>query len=324
MTARIKEGLQAAARHPKLAILIWAWYGLLALVPALPAWTWWNAVLGSSPEAASVLKRFGLGLYLDLTRSEGVSGLGLLMVVTAAVGVVAVVSSAFVFGGMLEVLGNADDRRPFMHRFFRGGGHFFWRFLRLAVIAGVCLVLVTALVSAIVVAITTPLRGSEWEPGGYLAGFVNIAAMALVGALFLLALDYARIRVARDDSRRMLKAYFGGLGFVLRRLFATYGIAIPFVVALAALMAAYVAYETNAPAAGSWGAILVLFVIQQIVVLGRVFLRVALVGAERSFHAAVLPSPVPAVAQTIIEPAVEGALQPAGPAEPVPQQNPIQ
>jgi len=302
MTASIRDGLRKAARHPGLVGLLWAWYGLLALVPALPAWTWWNGVLGSSPEAASVLTRFDLGVFLDLVVNPGVNGLGLLAGAAAAVSAIAVVSSAFAFGGMLEVFGSERDRRPFMHRFFRGGGHFFWRFFRLALVAGACLVLATGAVSAFMTGVTSPMGESEWEPALYLAGLANIAVLLAVAALFLLALDYARIRVARDDSRSMLKAYVTGLGFVLRRVATAYGIAIPFVGLLAMLAALYLAYETNAPAAGSWGAIAVLFLVQQAVVAGRVFLRVGLVGAERHFHDTALPKPAPEVIDEIPTP----------------------
>ncbi len=295
MTASIRVGWRTAARHPGLVCLLWGWYGLLALVPALPAWAWWNGVLGPSPEAASVLTRFDLGVFLDLASTQGVSGLGLLAGAAAAVAAIALVSSAFAFGGMLEVFGSEGERRSFMHRFFRGGGHFFWRFFRLALVAGVCLVLATGAVSAIVTGVTSPLSESEWEPAGYLTGIANIAVIVVVAALFLLALDYARIRVARDDTRGMLKAYFSGLGFVLRRLVPAYGIAIPFVGALAVLAILYLAYETNAPAAGSWGAIALLVLIQQAVVAGRVLLRVGLVGAERHFHVTSLPTPVPVI-----------------------------
>jgi hypothetical protein len=305
MTASITEGLRAAARHPKLVLLTWAWYGLLALVPTLPAWAWWNAVLGYSPEGASVLRRFDLGVFLDLTRSEGASGLSLLMAAAAAAGIIALVSSAFVFGGVLEVLGSEDERRSLMHRVFRGGGHFFWRFVRLALMAIVCLVLVTGAVSALMGAITSPMKDSEWEPAGYLAGLVSILVVVVVAAFFLIALDYARIRVARDDSRSMLRAYFGGLGFVLRHLFATYVIAIAVLAALAVLMALCVAYETKAPAAGTWGAIVMLFVLQQAVVFGRVFLRVTLIGAERHFHMMALPKPVFVVSAEPPAPAVD-------------------
>jgi hypothetical protein len=296
MTASIKAGLRAAVRHPRLVWLLWGWYGLLALVPAVPAWTWWNGVLGSSPEGAAVLKRFDLGVFLDLTAGKGINGFGLLTGAAAAVALVAFVSSAFAFGGILEVFDSDEDRRSFMHRFFRGGGHFFWRFFRLAIMAGVCLVLATGAVSALMAAVTAPMSKSEWEPAGYLGGIATMVVVGAVAALFLLALDYARIRVARDDSRRMLKAYASGLGFVLRRLITVYGIAVAIVLLVVALVLCYVAYETNAPAAGTWAAIAVLFVIQQTVVLGRVFLRVALVGAERHFHLTALPRPVPLAA----------------------------
>ncbi len=101
----------------------------------------------------------------------------------------------------------------------------------------------------------------------------------------------------------MLKAYAGGLGFVLRRLVPAYGIAIPFIGALAVLAGLYVAYETNAPAAGTWGSIALLVLIQQAVVAGRVFLRVGLVGAERRFHVTALPKPAAVAVDEIPAPA---------------------
>jgi hypothetical protein len=301
MFASIADGLRSAAKQPKLVLLLWAWYGLLALIPAVPAWAWWNGVLGTSPEAATILKGFSFGVWGELARSEGVSGMGLLTIATAAVLFLAWISSAFVFGGILEVFGSDGERRSFMHRFYRGGGHFFWRFVRLSLIAGVCLVLATGAVSALVVGATSRLADSEWEPASYLVGGVNALAFAIVAALFLLSLDYARIRVARDDARGMLREYAGGLGFVLRNVLTAYGVAIPFVAMLAALMLCYLAYETNAPAAATWLAIGLLFLIHQAVALGRVFLRVALVGAERRVDMVKRPLPE-AISVSVNEP----------------------
>jgi hypothetical protein len=303
MTARIIDGLRTAARNPKLTWLLWAWYGLLALVPAFPVWRWWNQVLGPSPEGAAVLERFDPGVFLDLTRTEGVGGLGLMSSAVAAAAAIALVSSAFAFGGILEVLGSEGDRRSFMHRFFRGGGHFFWRFFRLAIMAGVGALLATGAVSALMTALTEPLVDSEWEPGWYLASASTVTAVLITAALFLLALDYARIRVARDDSRRMLKAYVSGAAFVLRRLRTAYGIAIAFLTIEAGLVVLYLAYETNVPAAGTWRAIAALVLVQQAVVVSRVFLRVAMVAAERSVYAAAVPLPVPIVPPDIATPA---------------------
>jgi hypothetical protein len=319
MTASIRQGLRSAVRHPKLTWLVWAWYGLLAIIPAFPAWNWWNAALGASPEAASVLKRFDIGVFVDLTRSEGVGGLGLLSAAAMAAAAVALVSSAFVFGGVLEVIGSEDDQRSFMHRFFRGGGHFFWRFLRLALIAAVCLALAVGVVTAFQAGMNSLSRDSEWEPAGYLAAVTSVAVFLAVAGFFLLALDYARIRVARDDSRSMLRAYITGLAFVVRRLVPTYGIAIAIFVLEVALVAVYLAYETNAPAAGTWGAIAWLVLIQQVVIFGRVFLRMALIGAERHFHLMALPKPVTVLAA---EPVAAAALVPPVSGEPEPEQIP--
>ena len=293
MMASITDGLRSAAKQPKLLLSIWAWYGLLALVPAMPAWAWWNAVLGSSPEGNTVLKHFSFGVWNEMVRAEGVSGLGLLMVVTAVLLVVAWLSSAFVFGGILDVLGSAGDPRPFMHRFYRGGGRFFWRFIRLSLVAVACVALAAGLVSGLVLGLLGRAPDPEWEAGGYLLGLGNALLVALVCGMFLLALDYARIRVARDGSRGMLRAYAGGVGLVAGNLGTTYGVAIPFAALLAALLLGYVAYEANTPAAATWGAIGTLLLVQQAVVLGRVFLRIALVGAERDVDLVKRPASVP-------------------------------
>jgi hypothetical protein len=304
MFAHLASGLRAALKHPKLVALLWGGYLLLALVPALPGLNWLRGAMDFSPAAGTALQRFDFGLAGELSNYDHSNVFGLLTMTLLGGVLVALLSSAFAMGGTLEVLGGEGEARPFMHRFFRGGGHFFWRFVRLTIIAAVCLVIVVGVVSVGVGAATTPLADSEWEPAGYLAGFARMIVAVLVGALFLLALDYARIRVARDGGRSMFKAYVRALGFVLRRLLTAYGIAIPIVVMLAALMVCYLAYETNAPAASTWGAIATLFLIQQAVVLGRVFLRVSLVGAERQYDLTMRPTPAPAAA---FVPAVEGS-----------------
>jgi hypothetical protein len=158
----------------------------------------------------------------------------------------------------------------------------------------------------------------EWEAGGYLIGLGNALLVALVSSLCLLALDYARIRVARDGSRGMLRAYAGGLGFVVSNLGMTYGIAIPLVLLLVALVLGYVGYEANTPAAGTWGAIAAVLLVQQVTVLGRVFLRIALVGAERRVDlvkrpaAPSVPATVPAVAAADSAVPVSEVAVPAG------------
>jgi len=300
MFSSFANGLRSAAKQPKLVACLWAAYFMLSLVPVLPGLAWLRSGLDFTPATAEALRRFDFGLLADLLNYDRSNVFSLLYVTLVAAGVVALVASAFVMGGMLEVLGGRDggdsgdsDGRTFMHRFARGGGHFFGRFIRLAVTASVCGVLATGVVAALVGAITAPMGEWEWEPGGYLAGLLVVLSVAGTAALFVLALDYARIRVARDDSRKMLRAYFSGLGFVVRHLVGTYGIALGIIGTLAGVGLLYLAYETNSPVASTGALIALLFVVQQITVAARVFLRVALIGAERVYFARM--SPVPAV-----------------------------
>ena len=303
MFSSVANGLRAAAKQPKLIACLWAAYFVFSLVPVLPGLAWLRAGLDVSPASADALERFDFGLLSDLLNYDRSNVFSLLFLSMVAAGMVALVASAFVMGGILEVLGGGgggddSDRRTFMHRFARGGGHFFWRFIRLAVTAGVCGVLATGIVAALIGAVTAPLGESEWEPGGYLAGLLVVLSVAGTAALFLLALDYARIRVARDDGRKMLRAYFSGLGFVVRHLVGAYGIALGIIATLAGVMLLYIAYETNSPVASTGALIAVLFVLQQITVAARVFLRVALIGAERAYFAQMSPvvtTPLPVV-----------------------------
>jgi hypothetical protein len=130
---------------------------------------------------------------------------------------------------------------------------------------------------------------SEWEPAGLFWGLVTLAVAGLVALWFVLALDYGRIRVAREGNRGMLRVYVGALGFVARHVVATYGIAILALVGTGALLLAYVAHET-VWSASTWSAILVLVGAQQLIMLARTGLRVAQVGAEWQYYRTSAPA----------------------------------
>ncbi|MEW5981933.1 MAG: hypothetical protein AB1806_06135 [Acidobacteriota bacterium] len=319
MFTSVRSGLQVAWRQPKLVFLLWAWNLILGLAVTVPIWTWLRDALDLTVEGPALLSRFNVGALVDLIKYADPNPFDLLGAGVQGAVLVAVVASAFTNGGMLEVLGAPDDRRTFMHRFFRGGGHFFWRFVRLMVVGGI-LALVAAGLAGSLDVLLSPLSESESGYGPYAAGLLTLAAMAVAGGLFLLGLDYARIRIARDDTRGMLRAYFGALGFVLRHAFATYGMAVVMLLLGGAVLLLYVGHETVWTTSG-WGTILLLVVVQQVVVLARTLLRVALVAAERHYFLSRQPpalepvvAPAPVASQTPAEiraPAVEDMPPPA-------------
>ena len=78
----------------------------------------------------------------------------------------------------------------------------------------------------------------------------------------------------------MVRAYLRAIAFVLRHAITTYGMALLVIIGLALLAVVYLAYETLSPVAATWGAIILLFAVQQVVSLGRMTLRVTLIDAE--------------------------------------------
>lgn len=293
MITSISRGLWAAIRTPKLVLLVWAWNLLLGLAATMPARTWFGNTLDFATETDRLLTRFDIGALNDIGKVNQTTPASLAMAALIGVGLVALLGNAFVNGGIVEVIASRSDDRSFMHRFFRGGGHFFWRFTRLGLLAFVLGAVVVAIVSAGVGAVTAPLGESEWEPAGLVWGLAGVAVSGLVALLFVLALDYARIQTARDDSRGMVKAYVRGLGFVLGHLASTYVIGLLAVAVTMVVLLAYVGHEASW-SASTWGTIGLLLAVQQVLMLVRTGTRVAQVGAEWDFFVTQTPVPLSA------------------------------
>jgi hypothetical protein len=271
-----RNGLLAAWRRPGLAILLWAWSVLLALPLTLPAWTWLQGGTARTPDADLLLDRFSFAVMGDLLRAD--PSLNLLVPAFLATALVAVVGQALTGGGLIEVL-TSDDARSFLHRFFRGAGHFFWRFLRAGIYAWLLFGIASVIVTVAFGPVSRALEEMDWEPARYLGLAVRLLILALLALFVTLAFDYARIRMAREDSRRALRAFFGSLWFVARHPRATFGVWLVLAVALAVVYAAYGAYRTYVPS-NTWVLILLMVVVQQVTLLVAAGVRVALVAGE--------------------------------------------
>jgi hypothetical protein len=198
------------------------------------------------------------------------------------------------------------DDRPFAHRFGRGAGRFFGRFVRAGLLAGVVGAVVAALVAGPLFALGGHMRReSDAEVLSNLVSLGAVAVAALVILLALLALDAARIRIVREDARRVLTVVRSGFAVVLGhpgKWLGTWGVnAILGVLALGL----YIAFR-NAVPAGTGPLILLMLAAQQLFVLVRAGLRVALLGSEIALVERLRPLP-PAPAPAAPEPP-----QPAG------------
>ncbi len=287
-----REGFAAARRNPRLAATLWLLNLALALAAGVPGWLALSSVIGPLPEADGLRERFSVGVLVDILemRPGLLGGLALAALGASFLGLLV---GAAATGGALEVLASRDER-PFAHRFGRGAGRFFVRFVR----AGLATVLVASLAAALTAGPLFALGGYlRRESGSAAAAYgVSVGAMlvaALVVLLCLLALDAARVRIVREDARRVLPVLRSGFAVVLGHPVKWLGTWAVNAAALLAALGFYLAFREAVPAS-TGPLVALLFVVQQAFVLFRSWLRVALLGSARALVERLRPLPVAA------------------------------
>ena len=203
----------------------------------------------------------------------------------------------FLSGGIFDRF--ARQRRTRAHGFFAASGVFFWRFLRLAIVAGAAYWFLFSYVHGwlfddLNTWLTRDLASERvtffWRAMLYAAFGVALLAVNLV-------CDYARIRTVVEDRRSVLGALKAALAFVGRHpgrvlgLYALNGLVFLLLLAVWALVA---------PGAGGMGLSMWLgFAGTQLFLLARLVLKLQFMASQtalfqRSFaHAAYVAAPAP-------------------------------
>jgi hypothetical protein len=284
-----RRGITAARRETRLVLALWLVSLALALAAALPSWLALSDAMELRPGTDVLADSLRLGVVADLDELHPGIVTGLVRAGLAAFGL-AFLAGLAATGGALDVL-TSGHHRPFAYRFGRGAGRFFGRFLRLSLLTLVAAALLVAVAAAPLLALSRYLRresGSEW-----LAVLVWLLALAVAGLAVLLALllqDAARVRVVREDQRRVWPLWRSSLRLVLGhplkwlRVWSWNALLLALCFALYALLA-------QAIPAGPLLVVLVL--LQQAFVIARCGLRVALLNAEIELVGSLAPTNPP-------------------------------
>jgi hypothetical protein len=185
---------------------------------------------------------------------------------------------SFLTGGVLDRYARGRPTRA--HGFFAACGMHFWRFVRLGIIA---LALYSLLFGVIHPAIFETLypgwvREFTVERNAFL---VRVACYVVFGALLVLTnliFDYARIRTVVEDRRSAVGSLAAGARFVRRRIGATLALYVLNGAAFLLLVLLYALLSPGAPGSG-WRMWLV-FVLGELYILGRHYLKLLFYASE--------------------------------------------
>lgn len=305
-------GLRGALAAPGL--LLWLWLVNLAVAAPL-AVALSEAIrdsVGASLVADELRRDFDLGWYGEFAhRARGVErsfrptqvgagavfdnlelwfggGMFELEPAVVATGAVWALVWMLMLGGVLAHF--AEPGRGFLlRRFLENGGLFFFRFLRLTVLAAVPYTLVYLFARRLFPWIERITRDVTTETTVLAYNLLGAALIVLLLATVKMVFDFAKVAVVADERRSAFLAALRGLRFVLRHPLRAYGLYAGFGLALGLLITAY---ALVAPGAGqaTWPQVVGAFFVGQAFLIARLVLRLAVLGGALSLYGVPLRS----------------------------------
>ncbi len=254
---------------------------------------WWNEFLAEATGVGQTFVPAVIGFAAVMKNLSDIADARTLVPALAGVVGAQIAVSIFLAGGVLDRL--ARDRVVRAHAFFAACGVWFWRFLRLGVLAGAAYVVLFATIHPWLFETLYPRWTADvsvertafaWRVGLY------AVFLSLVCAVNLLV-DYAKIRAVVEDRRSMIGALAAGTRFVVRHPRQTAGL---YLLNLVAWLVVVGVYFLIAPAEGGLPA----FAIGQLYIVLRVMVRLQFMASQVALfqgklaHAGYVARPVPA------------------------------
>jgi hypothetical protein len=286
-------GIGSATRNYRMVVLLWVFNLLFALPITVPVFV----LIQQSTSGRLSARRMG-GDQLDALwlidlvngQFEGASLTGISLTTFFLLlfcGVLYLLANLFFAGGILEVL----NRPGFtMRRFWRGGGTYFGRFVRLwfyslffygAVLIGYQIVLQS---------INKAEKQASAEGPTQVRKIILLLITLLLLALVNLAFDYARISTVWRASRKMWRETVNGWRFALAYLWRTYSLYLLLSLVGLALFA-FFGWLRSSVQQTSFLAVVAAFVFGQCAILARAWTRVALYGGQTQLYYQLAPPP---------------------------------
>ena len=280
MTIRavLVEGIRRTDRSMIVVLVLFGVNFLLAGIGAMVFQSVISSSFDHSLAPMNFIRDFDFTVYSDfLTKNQGklhpVYGMMMWFVVLSNF------ISVFLDGGIIASV--LPDAEPFrVPSFCASCGEFFGRFLRLFVMVILAWLILGAVMMVLCMLVFSAVIGSGETEIQLLEGLVTAAALFLLPmSMILLASDYARVITVADGERRMFRAFWHGFLFVIKKIHKVFIIFLFWFLLFLILLGCWIALTTQI-VVDSGFMVLGIFIIQQLVTIGRSWVRVASIGCE--------------------------------------------
>ena len=288
----IRQGLSITRRSGSAVGILFLANLATAALAAFPIWRGIQLFTGSSLMGRELARGFSVDWLTDFA-FKNPRGFDHYATVIVYLGLVSLALNSILAGGVLTRF-KAPDLKYSLGDFFRHTGRYAWRLLRLLVIGLICYWIVFKLLNEKLGQWVDRWTDNWADDRAVFGARLAISLLVVLGLGFVnLVMDYARVRLVLEEGTGAIQAFLASLGFSLGRLKAAIGVYIlPSCLGLALLGVYRLLFPWgffNATiAAGSHVhvplALAGLFVVQQLVMFGRYWFRVATWASEWAYY----------------------------------------
>jgi len=301
-------GVMRALGSPLM--LVWLWFVTLA-VAAPAAWVVAGAIeegIGSSrvytelrdgfdvewhtrfqDDARGLAATFtpthaGIGAMLDNLDSWLSGGLFRGSLTVTLVGVAYSLIWLLMLGGVIDRFADRETRAG-VRRFFGSGGRFFFRFVRLGLLAATLYGAVYFVLYRIVIRIERSTRDVTVESTLFFYALLVAACAALLLTFIHACFGFAKVATVVENRRSMVLAAVRGLIFVVTNPLRAAGLYYGFLLVSGAVLGLY---ALLAPGIGqqTGKAMLLAFVVGQVYLVAKMYLRLSLLAGQAALYQA--------------------------------------
>jgi hypothetical protein len=262
-------GFSAASKSFRMITLIYLSYLFIALLVAVPFFGLFQSVAGNRMLPDDLLKGFDATALRELLSGGGKVFSYYIQAFWPWV-FVFLLLQVYLNGGILAWISN--PRGKFSGALFhRSGRKYFWRFLKLTLyfaIIHLIIALIVYLPYALITGSKTGLTDEQIIRPLIVCVSVHLVILVFI---FLLA-DFTKARIFEQDSSKVFKSIFKCLKITIKRFFPFYFLGLLLGILPVLLFVGFYLIR-SALVVDSTGLIIIIFVLQQIMVYARVFLR---------------------------------------------------
>ncbi|MBN1271036.1 MAG: hypothetical protein JXB26_02095 [Candidatus Aminicenantes bacterium] len=281
------SGIKDAVLRPKMVFVLWLVNFLFASVLYFLVSGFLTDVLSRSGIAESLIKKGDFNVILDILTHHGGQA-GTIFSVAIILFFLYILASLFLRGGILFSLAESlpssteKNKERFASIFFRGAGRFFGRFFRLMIYSLILwagFVLINAIFHFLVGIVTS---SGDNERMIFYMFWARLVVFFFFYFFVLMVLDYARIKIVLENSKKVFQNMFWALGFVQNKIGRTLGLYYLLVITGVLITIAYWLLDSFI-SRHTMVMVLAAFVLGQIFILARSWLTIGFQAAQMRF-----------------------------------------